>query len=117
MRAMVLEAAGSPLQLREVEAPRPRAGRVQIRVTACGVCRTDLHILDGELSRPKLPLIPGHQIVGVVLEAMGDACGLAPGIPVHTEVEVFPLAAANEALFALRAGRIRGSAVLEIRPS
>ena len=48
-------------------------------MTACGLCRTDLHVVDGELARPKLPLIPGHQIVGVVLEAVGDVCGLVPG--------------------------------------
>jgi propanol-preferring alcohol dehydrogenase len=61
---MVLGAAGSPLEA--VELPQPRAGpdQVLLRVGACGVCRTDLHIVDGELPRPKLPLVPGHQIVG-----------------------------------------------------
>jgi len=67
MRAMVLEAPGQPLQFRQVPVPRPGPDQVLLRVSACGVCRTDLHILDGELREPKLPLIPGHQIVGRVV--------------------------------------------------
>jgi propanol-preferring alcohol dehydrogenase len=66
MRAMVLEAAGAPLAGREVPVPRPGPEQVLIRVQACGVCRTDLHVVDGELSKPKLPLILGHEIVGTV---------------------------------------------------
>ncbi len=73
MRAMVLDRPGAPLELREMPRPEPAAGQLRIRVEACGVCRTDLHILDGELSEPKLPLVPGHEIVGRV-----DACG--PGV-------------------------------------
>jgi len=61
---MVLEAPGSPLRPRELEPPEPRPGQLRLRVLACGVCRTDLHVVDGELPRPKLPLVPGHQIVG-----------------------------------------------------
>src|SRR5580765_7421293 len=64
MRAMVLHSAGEPLRLEEVPAPEPQAGQVLLHVSACGVCRTDLHVVDGELPRPKLPLVPGHQIVG-----------------------------------------------------
>jgi alcohol dehydrogenase, propanol-preferring len=67
MRAMVLETAGDPLRLVELPDPRPGPSEVLLRVRACGVCRTDLHIMDGELSAPKLPLVPGHQIVGEVL--------------------------------------------------
>jgi alcohol dehydrogenase, propanol-preferring len=63
---MVLEAAGSPLQPADLPDPEPGAGEVLLEVAACAVCRTDLHILDGELDRPKLPLVPGHQIVGRV---------------------------------------------------
>lgn len=70
MRAMVLEVPGKPLELREVPVPRPRNGQLLVKVAACGVCRTDLHIVDGELTEPKLPLIPGHEIVGRVA-----ACG------------------------------------------
>ena len=71
MRAMILEAAGRPLRPAALEAPVPGPGQVRIRVHACGLCRTDLHVVDGELSRPKLPLIPGHQIVGTV-DAVGE---------------------------------------------
>jgi propanol-preferring alcohol dehydrogenase len=64
MRAMVLRAAGGPLRLEELPVPEPAPGQVLLRVRACAVCRTDLHIVDGELDRPKLPLVPGHMIVG-----------------------------------------------------
>jgi propanol-preferring alcohol dehydrogenase len=65
---MVLRSAGAPLQLMRVEDPRPGAGQVLVRVRACGVCRTDLHVIDGELPRARSPLIPGHEIVGVIAE-------------------------------------------------
>jgi propanol-preferring alcohol dehydrogenase len=64
MEAMMLEAPGRPLVLTELHRPEPGPGQLLLRVRACGVCRTDLHIVDGELDRPKLPLVPGHQIVG-----------------------------------------------------
>jgi len=70
MRAMVLERPRTPLVLRDLADPEPGEGQVLLRVLACGVCRTDLHIVDGELTKPKLPLVIGHQIVGVV-EAVG----------------------------------------------
>jgi propanol-preferring alcohol dehydrogenase len=66
MHAMLLRAAGQPLQLVDLPTPVPGAGQVLIRVRACAVCRTDLHVVDGELPNPKLPLIPGHEIVGAV---------------------------------------------------
>lgn len=66
MRAMLFEKAGQPLRSAELPAPQVGAGHVLIRVRACAVCRTDLHITDGELNEPKLPLIPGHEIIGVV---------------------------------------------------
>ena len=62
---MVLERQREPLRLRDLPVPEPAEGQVRLRVLACGVCRTDLHVVDGELERPKLPLVPGHQIVGV----------------------------------------------------
>jgi propanol-preferring alcohol dehydrogenase len=84
MRAMVLEAAR--IQLRAVDLPLPRPGpdQVLLRVHACGVCRTDLHVVDGELTEPKLPLVPGHEIVGTVTQrgerverfAVGDRVGV-----------------------------------------
>ncbi len=64
---MVIPAAGWPLEPSELPDPVPGAGEVLVRVAACGVCRTDLHIVDGELTEPKLPLVPGHQVVGTVV--------------------------------------------------
>jgi alcohol dehydrogenase, propanol-preferring len=69
MRAMVLERQREPLRPAELPDPQPTPGQVLIAVSACGVCRTDLHIVDGELSEPKLPLVLGHQIVGTVAGA------------------------------------------------
>ncbi|NDJ20116.1 zinc-binding alcohol dehydrogenase family protein [Nostoc sp. B(2019)] len=77
MRAMILETPRQPLRLVDLPVPKPNPEQVLIRVHACAVCRTDLHIVDGELTHPKLPLIPGHQIVGTI-EAIGDACGKPP---------------------------------------
>ncbi len=69
MRSMVLEAAGRPLVERHQATPSPGPHEVLIAVVACGVCRTDLHVVDGELPHPKLPLVPGHEIVGTVVAA------------------------------------------------
>jgi len=82
---MVLEKPRQPLVLRDVPKPNPEPGQLLVRVSACAVCRTDLHIVDGELPDPKLPLIPGHQIVGRV-EAVGTGAekfsiGERVGIP------------------------------------
>jgi propanol-preferring alcohol dehydrogenase len=74
MRAMLLEASGEPLRAAEVAVPEPGAGQVLLRVHCCAVCRTDLHVVDGELPDPKLPLVPGHQIVGTV-ERTGEQAG------------------------------------------
>src|SRR5215207_2015935 len=71
MRAMILDAPGEPLRAAEVPIPEPGPEQVLLRVRACAVCRTDLHVVDGELPGPKLPLIPGHQIVGTVVRS-GD---------------------------------------------
>ena len=68
---MLFEKAGQPLRKVELPTPKPALGQVLIRVRACAVCRTDLHVVDGELTQPKLPLIPGHEIVGTV-EKKGD---------------------------------------------
>jgi propanol-preferring alcohol dehydrogenase len=70
-RAMVLERPGMRLRLTEVSVPAPGTGQVLLRVHACGICRTDLHLIDGELTEPKLPIVPGHQIVGEVVAAGG----------------------------------------------
>lgn len=72
MKAMVLHSSNTPLALDECDMPEPGASQIRIRVSACGVCRTDLHIVDGELTHPKLPLIPGHEVVGTV-DSVGDA--------------------------------------------
>jgi len=64
MRAMLLERLREPLKLVERADPLPSVGEVRVQVAACGVCRTDLHVVDGELPDPKLPIVPGHEIVG-----------------------------------------------------
>jgi propanol-preferring alcohol dehydrogenase len=76
MKAMVFRAVGQPLTLEERPDPIPQAEHIRIRVEACAVCRTDLHVIDGDLPNPKLPVIPGHEVVGVV-----DALG--PGVTNH----------------------------------
>lgn len=81
MKAMVLTQQNSPLQLLERPVPKPEAGQILLKVLACGVCRTDLHILDGELTNPKLPLILGHQIVGEVVEGDSKLIGTRRGVP------------------------------------
>jgi propanol-preferring alcohol dehydrogenase len=68
MRAMILDVPGKPLRLADIPIPTPNPEQVLLRVRACGVCRTDLHVVDGELTHPKLPLVLGHQIVGIVEE-------------------------------------------------
>jgi alcohol dehydrogenase, propanol-preferring len=85
MLGMVLHEIGKPLILEELPDPIPGSGELRIRVEACGVCRTDLHVVDGELPNPKLPVIPGHEIVGRI-DALGPnvpdlAIGMRVGIP------------------------------------
>ncbi len=80
MRAILFEGGGKPLRLEDrAAAAPPGPGQVAIRIGACGVCRTDLHIVDGELDRPKLPLIPGHEIVGTVDQLGAGVSSLKPG--------------------------------------
>ena len=84
MRVQLLTEAKRPLVAADLPEPRPRPGQLLIGVKACAVCRTDLHIVDGELAHPKLPLVPGHEIVGTVVEsgletdrfAIGDRVGV-----------------------------------------
>ena len=70
MFGMVLHKTGTPLVFEELPDPIPGPGELRVRVEACGVCRTDLHVVDGELPDPKLPIIPGHEIVGRI-DALG----------------------------------------------
>ena len=79
MRAMMLESPRSRLVLRDRPLPAPRAGEILLAVAACGVCRTDLHVVDGELPNPKLPLVPGHEIVGRVAAIGPGVAGFAVG--------------------------------------
>jgi alcohol dehydrogenase, propanol-preferring len=85
MKAMVLDVPGQPLRLAELATPKASAGEIVVRVKACGVCRTDLHVVDGELPHPKLPVVPGHEIVGLVEEIGPGVRGFTPadrvGIP------------------------------------
>src|ERR1700758_3059904 len=85
MRAMVLHRARERLTMEERPDPIPGKGQIRVQVEACGICRTDLHVVDGELANPKLPLVPGHEIVGVI-EQLGDrvarfAIGDRVGVP------------------------------------
>lgn len=79
MRAMVLHAPKTALKLEERPTPQPRAGEILIEIAACAVCRTDLHVMDGELPDPKLPLVPGHEIVGRVAALGAGVAGFALG--------------------------------------
>jgi propanol-preferring alcohol dehydrogenase len=79
MRAMVLERPGTRLVMRERPTPTPQAGEILIEIAACGVCRTDLHVVDGELAKPKLPIIPGHEIVGRVAAIGQGVSGVTAG--------------------------------------
>lgn len=79
MRAMVLERSRSPLVLVERPRPTPGEGQVRVDIEACGVCRTDLHVVDGELPDPELPLVPGHQIAGIIGALGPGVAGLAIG--------------------------------------
>lgn len=85
MHAMVLEQTGRPLVMKELPDPLPGPGEIRVRVAACGVCRTDLHVVDGDLPHPSLPLIPGHEIVGHVdmigAGVTGFRMGARVGIP------------------------------------
>jgi len=85
MRAMVLDAPGQPLRERQCPNPTPGPGQVRVDVSVCGVCRTDLHVVDGDLTEPKLPIIPGHQVVGRVAGwgagVTGFSLGDRVGIP------------------------------------
>jgi len=85
MKAMILEKPGQPLKLVQRPDPQPGPGQVQVAISACGVCRTDLHVVDGDLTEPRLPIIPGHEIVGTI-SALGAgvdnfALGERVGIP------------------------------------
>ena len=79
MRAMVLERPGTRLVLRERPVPTPAAGEILVEIAACGVCRTDLHVVDGELPHPKLPIVPGHEIVGRVAVVGSGVSGFSVG--------------------------------------
>jgi alcohol dehydrogenase, propanol-preferring len=79
MFAMVLESAGEPLVYKMLPLPVPAPTQVMVKVIACGICRTDLHVIDGELTSPKLPLIPGHEIVGKIVNAGSEVMKLKEG--------------------------------------
>ena len=114
MRAMVLEAPRSPLRCREIPRPEPADGELLVKVYACGVCRTELHVLDGELPDPKLPLVPGHQVVGRVVAGGPGAerlsCGhesIGPPSPSYPSRGATALRAACRGLPGVRLGHGR----------
>ena len=79
MRTMVLEQRRTPLIMRERPTPEPKQGEILVEIAACGVCRTDLHVVDGELPNPKLPIVPGHEIVGRIAAIGSGVAGFAAG--------------------------------------
>ncbi len=79
MKAMVLEEAGKSLRLRDMAQPTPGPSELLVCVRACAVCRTDLHVVDGELPHPRLPLVPGHEVIGVVEEIGAEVTAAKPG--------------------------------------
>src|SRR5687767_11668781 len=81
MRAMIFSGVGRPLTLEERPVPVPHPGQLLIEIDTCAVCRTDLHVIDGELKNPKLPLVLGHEIVGRVVAGTGRAMGTRVGVP------------------------------------
>lgn len=82
MRAMLLTEAHKPLELKNIPIPKPGPKQVLIKISCCGICRTDLHVIDGELPSPKLPLVPGHQIVGKIEQVGGEVNTCKPGMRV-----------------------------------
>ena len=79
MHAMVLKKIGAPLEWTELADPQPGPGEIRVQVAACGVCRTDLHVVDGELPNPQVPIIPGHEIVGRIDAIGAEVAGLSIG--------------------------------------
>ena len=77
--AMMLVEYGRPLEMRERPLPAPQSGEIRLSISACGVCRTDLHVVDGDLPKVPLPLVPGHEIIGYVEEVGAGVSGLEPG--------------------------------------
>ncbi|QEL27242.1 hypothetical protein FQV39_31915 (plasmid) [Bosea sp. F3-2] len=137
MKAMVLTVPGRPLVEKRRSDPVPRSGELRIRVEACAVCRTDLHVVDGELPNLHYPRVPGHEIVGIHMSDIPrfgydllwherelvsvanltrtdglNFCRLRGQVGIVTKTTVYPLKQANEALSDLRTGRLQGAAVL-----
>lgn len=79
MDAMVLQNIGTALEWSELSDRQPGPGEIRVKVSACGVCRTDLHVIDGELPKPKVPIIPGHEIVGRIDKIGAGVEGLSMG--------------------------------------
>ena len=129
MHAMVLAAPGAPLRFELRQDPVPGAGDVRVMVSACAVCRTDLHVVDGELLGIAYPIVPGHEVVGridalgpgVTARRIGERVGsdgteffkIAAQADIKTHTTAFPLQQANEVLAKLCAGQITGAAVLQ----
>jgi propanol-preferring alcohol dehydrogenase len=106
MKAMVLEKAGTPLVMMELPLPHPQPDQVLVKVTACGVCRTDPHLVDGDLEEPALPIVPGHEVVGEVVDAGRDVKRLKVG----DKIGIPGLGATCGACRYCRAGKISATA-------
>jgi alcohol dehydrogenase, propanol-preferring len=111
MRAMVFEEVGQPLRAVERAVPQPGPGQLLLRVHACGVCRTDLHLLDGE-HRSLWEERAVRSVANLTRRDAKEFLALAPRVPVKTRVSTYPLENANDALADLRAGRFAGAAVI-----
>jgi len=79
MKAMVFKTPGQPLELHDIPVPQPTTGQILIKIHACAVCRTDLHVVDGDLKSPKLPLVPGHEVIGTVMKLGATVTGFKIG--------------------------------------
>jgi NADPH:quinone reductase-like Zn-dependent oxidoreductase len=117
MRAMILERPKTLLRMADLPEPKPGPGQVLIHVNVCGVCRTDLHVVDGELTEPKLPIVPGHQIVGVAVSAGERVERFSPGDRVDSVATVNRVARTSVTKRATPATRLMAASLRCVWPT